>query len=64
MTIQELIATQGQLAFEHGRDRERERIYKALYDYFRLFDGASNPPKKISESELMTLIKHTQAVTK
>ena len=36
---------------------EREQIYKAVYDYFRLFDGASNRTHKISEVELITLIK-------
>ena len=39
---------------------ERERIYKAVYDYFRLFDGASNRTHKISEAELMTLINEAQ----
>ena len=36
---------------------QAEAIYKAVYDYFRLFDGASNRTHKISEAELMTLIK-------
>ena len=35
---------------------ERERIYKAVYNHFRLFDGASNRTHKISEAELITLI--------
>ena len=39
---------------------ERERIYKAVYNHFRLFDGASNRTHKISEAELMTLIKEAQ----
>ena len=39
---------------------ERERIYKAVYDYFRLFDGASNRTHKISEAELITLINEAQ----
>ena len=43
--------------YEAGVELERERIYKAVYDYFRLFDGASNRTHKISEAELMTLIK-------
>jgi hypothetical protein len=36
---------------------EREQIYKSIYGYFRLFDGASNRAHKISEAELMTLIQ-------
>ena len=39
---------------------ERERIYKAVYNHFRLFDGASNRTHKISEAELMTLIREAQ----
>ena len=39
---------------------ERERIYKAVYNHFRLFDGASNRTHKISEAELITLIKEAQ----
>jgi len=42
---------------EAGVEAERERIHKAIYDYFRLFDGASNRTHKISEAELMTLIQ-------
>ena len=42
---------------EAGVEAERERIYKAVYNHFRLFDGASNRTHKISEAELMTLIK-------
>ena len=45
------------LGYEAGAELERERIYKAVYDYFRLFDGASNRAHKISEAELMTLIQ-------
>ena len=45
------------LGYEAGVELERERIYKAVYDYFRLFDGASNRAHKISEAELMTLIQ-------
>ncbi len=43
--------------YEAGAELEREQIYKAIYDYFRLFDGASNRTHKISEAELMTLIQ-------
>ena len=46
--------------YEAGVELERERIYKAVYDYFRLFDGASNRTHKISEAELITLIKEAQ----
>ncbi len=46
--------------YETGAEAERERIYKAVYDYFRLFDGASNRTHKISEVELMTLINEAQ----
>ena len=42
---------------EAGAELERDRIHKAIYGYFRLFDGASNRTHKISEAELMTLIK-------
>ena len=42
---------------EAGVDSERNRIHKTIYGYFRLFDGASNRTHKISEAELMTLIK-------
>jgi len=45
------------LGYDAGVELERERIYKAVYDYFRLFDGASNRTHKISEAELITLIK-------
>ncbi len=43
--------------YEAGVELERNRIHKAIYDYFRLFDGASNRTHKISEVELITLIK-------
>ena len=46
--------------FEAGVELERERIYKAVYDYFRLFDGYSNKTNKISEVELITLIREAQ----
>ncbi len=46
--------------YEAGVELERERIYKAVYDYFRLFDGASNRTHKISEAELITLINEAQ----
>ena len=36
---------------------ERNRTYQAIYNHFRLFDGASNRTHKISEAELMTLIQ-------
>jgi len=42
---------------EAGVEVERNRIHKSIYGYFRLFDGASNRTHKISEAELMTLIK-------
>ena len=48
------------LGYDAGVELERERIYKAVYDYFRLFDGASNRTHKISEAELITLIKEAQ----
>ena len=48
------------LGYEAGVELERERIYKAVYDYFRLFDGASNRTHKVSEAELMTLINEAQ----
>jgi len=48
------------LGYEAGVELERERIYKAVYDYFRLFDGASNRTHKISEAQLITLIKKAQ----
>ena len=48
------------LGYEAGIELERERIYKAVYDYFRLFDGASNRTHKVSEAELMTLINEAQ----
>jgi len=41
----------------YGAELERDRIHKSIYGYFRLFDGASNRTHKISEAELMTLIK-------
>jgi hypothetical protein len=44
----------------YGAELERDRIHKAIYDYFRLFDGASNRTHKISEAELITLIKEAQ----
>jgi len=46
--------------YETGVEAERGRIYKAVYDYFRLFDGASNRTHKISEAELITLINEAQ----
>jgi len=46
--------------YEAGVEAERDRIYKAVYNHFRLFDGASNRTHKISEAELMTLIKEAQ----
>ena len=45
---------------EAGVDSERDRIHKAIYGYFRLFDGASNKTHKISEAQLITLIKKAQ----
>ena len=39
---------------------ERNRTYQAIYNHFRLFDGASNRTHKISEAELITLIKEAQ----
>ena len=36
---------------------EREQIYKGIYKHFRLFDGGINRTHKISESQLITLIK-------
>jgi len=45
---------------EAGAKLERDRIHKAIYGYFRLFDGASNRTHKISEAELITLIKEAQ----
>ena len=46
--------------YEAGAELERDRIHKAIYDYFRLFDGASNRTHKISEAELITLINEAQ----
>ena len=46
--------------FEAGAELERDRIHKAIYGYFRLFDGASNRTHKISEAELITLINEAQ----
>ena len=46
--------------YEAGVELERERIHKAVYDYFRLFDGSSNRTHKVSEAELMTLINEAQ----
>ena len=43
--------------FQSGAMREREQIYKAIYKHFRLFDGGINRTHKISESQLITLIK-------
>ena len=48
------------LGYEAGAELERERIHKAIYGYFRLFDGASNRTHKVSEAELMTLINEAQ----
>jgi len=45
---------------EAGVELERNRIHKAIYDYFRLFDGASTRTHKISEVELITLIREAQ----
>ena len=45
---------------EAGAELERDRIHKAIYGYFRLFDGASNRTHKISEAQLITLIKKAQ----
>ena len=44
----------------YGAELERDRIHKSIYGYFRLFDGASNRTHKISEAELITLIKEAQ----
>ena len=44
----------------YGAELERDRIHKAIYGYFRLFDGASNRTHKISEAQLITLIKKAQ----
>ncbi len=43
--------------YEAGVELERNRIHKAIYNYFRLFDGASNRTHKIGEVVLITLIK-------
>jgi D-hexose-6-phosphate mutarotase len=43
--------------YEAGVEAERDRIYKAVYNHFRLFDGALNRTHKISEVELITIIK-------
>jgi len=43
--------------YEAGVELERNRIHKAIYNYFRLFDGASNRTHKIGEAVLITLIK-------
>jgi len=48
------------LGYEAGVELERDRIHKAIYDYFRLFDGASNRTHKVSEAELMMLINEAQ----
>ena len=48
------------LGYEAGIELERERIHKEIYGYFRLFDGASNRTHKISEAQLITLIKQAQ----
>ena len=45
---------------EAGVEVERNRIHKSIYGYFRLFDGASNRTHKISEAQLITLIKKAQ----
>jgi len=39
---------------------ERNQIYKGIFNHFRLFDGASNRTHKISEVELMTLIREAK----
>jgi hypothetical protein len=39
---------------------ERNQIYKGIFNHFRLFDGASNRTHKISEMELMTLIREAK----
>ena len=44
------------LGYEAGIELERDRIHKAIYGYFRLFDGASNRAHKISEAELIRII--------
>ena len=44
----------------YGAELERDRIHKAIYGYFRLFDGASNRTHKIREAQLITLIKKAQ----
>ena len=46
--------------YEAGVELESNRIHKAIYDYFRLFDGASTRTHKISEAELITLIREGQ----
>jgi len=46
--------------YEAGVELEINRIHKAIYDYFRLFDGASTRTHKISEAELITLIREGQ----
>jgi len=43
--------------FQSGAMREREQIYKAIYKHFRLFDKGLKETYKISESQLITLIK-------
>jgi len=43
--------------FQAGVILEREQIYKAIYKHFRLFDGGITRTHKISEAELITLIK-------
>ena len=45
---------------EVGAELERDRIHKAIYNYFRLFDGASTRTHKISEVELITTIREAQ----
>jgi len=45
---------------EAGVELERNRIHKAIYNYFRLFDGASTRTHKISEVELITTIREAQ----
>ena len=45
---------------EAGVELERDRIHKAIHGYFRLFDGASTRTHKVSEVELITLIREAQ----
>jgi len=43
--------------FQAGVIAEREQIYRAVYKHFRLFDKGVKETHKISEAELITLIK-------